>query len=328
MVAFGKLAGKISQQAVVFKGQHLINAGILLAAVGASALFYLTPASLIGYLLFVVIILVALAFGVTSTIPIGGADMPVVISLLNSYSGLAACAAGFVVSNNILIVAGALVGASGIILTRIMCKAMNRSLANVLFSGFGTATAKKPGEEGHKGEIKPASAEDVYYILEAADSVAFVPGYGLAVAQAQHVVKELGDLLEANGTEVVYAIHPVAGRMPGHMNVLLAEANVPYDQLVEMDDINPRMETVDVCVVIGANDVVNPAAVDDDQSPIYGMPIIETFRAKTVIVLKRSMNPGFAGIENALFYGENTRMYFGDAKASIQALVAEFKSGN
>jgi len=328
MVAFGKLAGKISQQAVVFKGQHLINAGILLTAVGASALFYLTPASLIGYLLFVVIILVALAFGVTSTIPIGGADMPVVISLLNSYSGLAACAAGFVVSNNILIVAGALVGASGIILTRIMCKAMNRSLANVLFSGFGTATAKKPGEEGHKGEIKPASAEDVYYILEAADSVAFVPGYGLAVAQDQHVVKELGDLLEANGTEVVYAIHPVAGRMPGHMNVLLAEANVPYDQLVEMDDINPRMETVDVCVVIGANDVVNPAAVDDDQSPIYGMPIIETFRAKTVIVLKRSMNPGFAGIENALFYGENTRMYFGDAKASIQALVAEFKSGN
>jgi NAD(P) transhydrogenase subunit beta len=328
MVAFGKLAGKVPQQAVIFKGQHLINAGILLAAVGASALFYLTPASLIGYLLFVVIILVALAFGVTSTIPIGGADMPVVISLLNSYSGLAACAAGFVVSNNILIVAGALVGASGIILTRIMCKAMNRSLANVLFSGFGTATAKTPGEEGHKGDIKPASAEDVYYILEAADSVAFVPGYGLAVAQAQHVVKELGDLLEANGTEVVYAIHPVAGRMPGHMNVLLAEANVPYDQLVEMDDINPRMETVDVCVVIGANDVVNPAAVDDDQSPIYGMPIIETFRAKTVIVLKRSMNPGFAGIENALFYGENTRMYFGDAKASIQALVAEFKSGN
>jgi len=328
MVAFGKLAGKIPQKAVVFKSQHLINAGILLAAVGASALFYLTPASLIGYLLFVLIVLVSLGFGVTSTIPIGGADMPVVISLLNSYSGLAACAAGFVVSNNILIVAGALVGASGIILTQIMCKAMNRSLANVLFSGFGTTTAKTDGEDGPKGEIKPASAEDVYYILEAADSVAFVPGYGLAVAQAQHVVKELGDLLEANGAEVVYAIHPVAGRMPGHMNVLLAEANVPYDQLVEMDDINPRMETIDVCVVIGANDVVNPAAVDNEKSPIYGMPIIETFRAKTVIVLKRSMSPGFAGIENALFYGENTRMYFGDAKASIQALVAEFKSGN
>jgi NAD(P) transhydrogenase subunit beta len=328
MVAFGKLAGKIPQKAVVFKGQHLINAGILLAAVGASALFYLTPTSLIGYLLFVLIVLVSLGFGVTSTIPIGGADMPVVISLLNSYSGLAACAAGFVVSNNLLIVAGALVGASGIILTRIMCKAMNRSLANVLFSGFGTTTAKADGEDGPTGEIKPASVEDVYYLLEAADSVAFVPGYGLAVAQAQHVVKELGDLLEANGTEVVYAIHPVAGRMPGHMNVLLAEANVPYDQLVEMDDINPRMETIDVCVVIGANDVVNPAAVDNEKSPIYGMPIIETFRAKTVIVLKRSMNPGFAGIENALFYGENTRMYFGDAKASVQALVAEFKSGN
>ena len=328
MVAFGKLAGVIPQKAILFKGQHLINGAILLAVAGATALFYLKPDSFIGYLFFVVIVLVALGFGVTSTIPIGGADMPVVISLLNSYSGLAACAAGFVVSNNILIVAGALVGASGIILTRIMCKAMNRSLANVLFSGFGTAIAGTAGAEGPKGEIRAASAEDVYYILEAADSVAFVPGYGLAVAQAQHVVKELGDLLEANGTEVVYAIHPVAGRMPGHMNVLLAEANVPYDQLVEMDDINPRMETIDVCVVIGANDVVNPAAVNDAKSPIYGMPIIETFRAKTVIVLKRSMNPGFAGIENALFYGENTRMYFGDAKASIQALVAEFKSGN
>ena len=328
MVAFGKLAGKIPQQAVVFKGQHLINAGILTVAVGAGALFLLTSASWIGYLLFVVIVLVALGFGVTSTIPIGGADMPVVISLLNSYSGLAACATGFVVSNIILIVAGALVGASGIILTQIMCKAMNRSLANVLFSGFGTATTAAGDATGPSGEIKPASAEDVYYILEAADSVAIVPGYGLAVAQAQHVVKELGDLLEANGTEVVYAIHPVAGRMPGHMNVLLAEANVPYDLLVEMDDINPRMESIDVCVVIGANDVVNPAAVFEENSPIYGMPIIETFRAKTVIVLKRSMSPGFAGIENSLFFGENTRMYFGDAKAAIQALVAEFKGGN
>ena len=328
MVAFGKLAGKVPQQAVVFKGQHLINGTILAGALVAVVFFALAPASLFGYLLFVLVILAALGFGVTSTIPIGGADMPVVISLLNSYSGLAACAAGFVVANNILIVAGALVGASGIILTRIMCKAMNRSLANVLFSGFGSSTAGSTGADGARGEIKAASAEDVYYILEAADSVAFVPGYGLAVAQAQHVVKELGDLLEANGTEVVYAIHPVAGRMPGHMNVLLAEANVPYDQLVEMDDINPRMETVDVCVVIGANDVVNPAAVRDEKSPIYGMPIIETFRAKTVIVLKRSMSPGFAGIENGLFYEENTRMYFGDAKASIQALVAEFKGGN
>ncbi len=328
MVAYGKLAGKIPQKAIVFKGQHLINGAILAAALGAGALFVVTHGSLVGYLLFVVIVLVSLGFGVTSTIPIGGADMPVVISLLNSYSGLAACAAGFVVSNNILIVAGALVGASGIILTQIMCKAMNRSLANVLFSGFGTVTATAEGTDGPQGEIKAASAEDVYYILESADSVAFVPGYGLAVAQAQHGVKELGDLLEANGTEVVYAIHPVAGRMPGHMNVLLAEANVPYDQLVEMDDINPRMDSIDVCVVIGANDVVNPAAVNNEKSPIYGMPIIETFRAKTVIVLKRSMSPGFAGIENALFFGENTRMYFGDAKASIQALIAEFKGGN
>ena len=326
MVAFGKLSGKITQKAVVFKGQHIINAVILGTALVAAGIFCITPASGFGYVLFALILLVALGFGVTSTIPIGGADMPVVISLLNSYSGIAACAAGFVISNNILIVAGALVGASGIILTNIMCKAMNRSLANVLFSGFGSTTAVQAGDDGPQGEVRPASAEDVYYILEAADSVAFVPGYGLAVAQAQHAVKELGDLLEANDTEVSYAIHPVAGRMPGHMNVLLAEANVPYDQLVEMDDINPRMDSVDVCVVIGANDVVNPAALNNESSPIYGMPIIETHRAKTVIVLKRSMNPGFAGIQNALFFAENARMYFGDAKASIQALVAEFKN--
>ena len=327
MVAFGKLSGKITQKAVVFKGQHLINGAILVTALLAAALFAMTPATGWGYTLFLLIVLVALGFGVTSTLPIGGADMPVVISLLNSYSGLAACAAGFVISNNILIVAGALVGASGIILTNIMCKAMNRSLANVLFSGFGSAVEATEGD-GPQGEVRPASAEDVYYILEAADSVAFVPGYGLAVAQAQHVTKELGDLLEANDTEVVYAIHPVAGRMPGHMNVLLAEANVPYDQLVEMDDINPRMDSIDVCVVIGANDVVNPAAIEDENSPIYGMPIIETFKAKTVIVLKRSMNPGFAGIQNALFFRPNTRMYFGDAKASIQALIAEFKDAD
>jgi NAD(P) transhydrogenase subunit beta len=328
MVAFGKLTGKITQKAIIFKGQHLINGAILATALAAAGVFCMTADSGLGYAVFVLILLVALGFGVTSTIPIGGADMPVVISLLNSYSGLAACAAGFVISNNILIVAGALVGASGIILTNIMCKAMNRSLANVLFSGFGTANVVQGGGDGDgpQGEVRPASAEDVYYILEAADSVVFVPGYGLAVAQAQHVVRELGDLLEANDTEVSYAIHPVAGRMPGHMNVLLAEANVPYDQLVEMDDINPRMDSVDVCVVIGANDVVNPAALDDESSPIYGMPIIETHRAQTVIVLKRSMNPGFAGIQNALFFAENARMYFGDAKASIQALVAEFKT--
>ncbi|MDX1774979.1 MAG: NAD(P)(+) transhydrogenase (Re/Si-specific) subunit beta [Desulfobulbales bacterium] len=323
MVAFGKLAEKIPSKAVVFSGQHIVNGAILLIALASGILFAVNPAG--SYIVFMLIVVVALLFGITSVIPIGGADMPVVISLLNSYSGIAACAAGFVISNNILIVAGALVGASGIILTNIMCKAMNRSLANVLFSGFGASTqAAGAGEQ--EGEIKPATAEDVFYILEAADSVAFVPGYGLAVAQAQHVVQELGELLEENGTEVSYAIHPVAGRMPGHMNVLLAEANVSYDQLVEMDDINPRMDSVDVCVVIGANDVVNPAALKDESSPIYGMPIIETHRAKTVIVLKRSMNPGFAGIQNSLFFYPNTRMYFGDAKASIQALVGEFKS--
>ncbi|WPD24657.1 MAG: NAD(P)(+) transhydrogenase (Re/Si-specific) subunit beta [Candidatus Electrothrix scaldis] len=325
MIAFGKLSGKITQKAVIFKGQHIINAAILGIALIAAGVFCITSGSTFGYVVFILILLVSLGFGITSTIPIGGADMPVVISLLNSYSGLAACAAGFVISNTILIVAGALVGASGLILTNIMCKAMNRSLANVLFSGFGSATTADAGD-GPQGEVRPASAEDVYYILEAASSVVFVPGYGLAVAQAQHAVKELGDLLEANDTEVSYAIHPVAGRMPGHMNVLLAEANVPYDQLIEMDEINPRMDSVDVCVVIGANDVVNPAALDDESSSIYGMPIIETHRAGTVIVLKRSMNPGFAGIQNALFFSENARMYFGDAKASIQALVAEFKN--
>jgi NAD(P) transhydrogenase subunit beta len=249
--------------------------------------------------------------------------MPVVISLLNSYSGLAACATGFVIQNTILIVTGSLVGASGIILTAIMCKAMNRSLTNVLFSGFGAVVQQKG--EGIKGEVKPIPIEDTYYILEAAHSVVFVPGYGLAVAQAQHVVRELGEILEKNGCEVRYAIHPVAGRMPGHMNVLLAEANVPYDLLVEMDSINPLMETVDVCIVIGANDVVNPAARYDKTSPIYGMPIINADKAKTVIVLKRSMATGFAGIQNELFFYENTRMLFGDAKQSLQGLVAQFK---
>ena len=324
MVAFGKLSEKIPGKAIIFNGQHIINAAILVIVFISTVFFATNPQNL--YWIFIIIVILSLIFGVTSVIPIGGADMPVVISLLNSYSGIAACAAGFVISNNILIVAGALVGASGIILTRIMCKAMNRSLGNVLFSGFGAKVQATGDGSGPQGEVRPATAEDVYYILEAADSVAIVPGYGLAVAQAQHVTRELGDLLEENGTEVMYAIHPVAGRMPGHMNVLLAEANVPYDQLIEMDDINPRMDSVDVCVVIGANDVVNPAALDDESSSIYGMPIIETHRAKTVIVLKRSMNPGFAGIQNALFFAENARMYFGDAKASIQALVAEFKS--
>jgi NAD(P) transhydrogenase subunit beta len=264
--------------------------------------------------------------GVLFTIPIGGADMPVVISLLNSYSGLAACAAGFVIENTVLIVSGSLVGASGIVLTSIMCKAMNRSLANVLFSGFGSGTTTSSAAGAVQGEAKPIVAEDAYYVLEAASTVAFVPGYGMAVAQAQHAVRELGDLLEANGAEVKYAVHPVAGRMPGHMNVLLAEANVPYEQLVEMDDINPVIENVDVAIVIGANDVVNPAARTDESNPIYGMPIINVDYARTVFVLKRSMRTGFAGVQNPLFFNENTRMLFGDAKQSIEALVGQFKS--
>jgi NAD(P) transhydrogenase subunit beta len=281
-------------------------------------MFVLYPAQPIW--LYLAIVLSA-TLGVMTVMPIGGADMPVVISLLNSYSGLAACAAGFAISNNILIVAGSLVGASGMILTKIMCKAMNRSLGNVLFSGFG---APSGADDKLEGEVKSLSAEDAYYILEAAQSVVIVPGYGMAVAQAQHGVKELQMLLEENGCEVVYAIHPVAGRMPGHMNVLLAEADVPYDLLQEMDDINPRMATFDVAIVIGANDVVNSAARENMNSPIYGMPIINVDYARTVFVLKRSMASGFAGLDNPLFYKENTRMIFGDAKETVNKLVREF----
>ena len=320
LLAYGKLSEKIDSAAKVFNAQRLVNGAILAALVIAGIMFCFNPST--TSLAFIVIIVLSLVFGVMAVLPIGGADMPVVISLLNSYSGLAACAAGFAIDNNILIVAGSLVGASGIILTNIMCKAMNRSLANVLFSGFGaTKTATKV-----EGEVKPIVGEDAYLILEAASSVTFVPGYGMAVAQAQHVVRELGELLEGNGCEVTYAIHPVAGRMPGHMNVLLAEANVPYDQLIEMDDINPRMESVDVAVVIGANDVVNPAAREDENSPIYGMPIIDVDKAQTVFVLKRSMGSGFSGVDNPLFFGDNTRMLFGDAKESIAGIVAEFKN--
>jgi NAD(P) transhydrogenase subunit beta len=321
LIAFAKLSEIIGGKPTLFPGQKVFNMLILIAIIAAGVLFIMSPVS--SYDILITIIVLSLILGVLAVIPIGGADMPVVISLLNSYSGLAACAAGFVIQNNILIVSGALVGASGIILTKIMCKAMNRSLSNVLFSGFGATTTGKGGKQ--EGEVKPIVAEDAYFILEAASSVAFVPGYGLAVAQAQHVVRELGDLLEANGAEVYYAIHPVAGRMPGHMNVLLAEANVPYDKLYEMDDINPIMNTVDVAVVIGANDVVNPAARHDEESPIFGMPIINVDYAKTVFVLKRSMAAGFAGIGNELFFAPNTRMLFGDAKASISAVVAEFK---
>ncbi len=317
LIAYGKLSENLSSGAVMFKGQQLVNSLIILGVIGSAVMFCLEPAD--PTWLYIVIGL-SLVFGIMAVIPIGGADMPVVISLLNSYSGLAACAAGFAINNNVLIVAGSLVGASGIILTQIMCKAMNRSLSNVLFSGFASVSNETTEIEG---EIKPINAEDAYYILEAATNVAIIPGYGMAVAQAQHVVKELANLLEANGAEVNFGIHPVAGRMPGHMNVLLAEADVPYDQLLEMDEINPRMESVDVAIVIGANDVVNPAAREVESSPIYGMPVINVTDARTVFVLKRSMASGFAGIENPLFYKENTRMLFGDAKETISALVRE-----
>lgn len=318
LIAYGKLSEIIDGKAVVFIGQRIFNSLLLIALITSGVLLCLEPA-VDSHWLYAVLAL-SLLLGIMAVIPIGGADMPVVISLLNSYSGIAACAAGFAINNNILIVAGSLVGASGIILTQIMCKAMNRSLANVLFSGFGAVKQGKAIE----GEVKPLSVEDAYYILEAASNVCFVPGYGMAVAQAQHVVKELGEILENNGCEVSFAIHPVAGRMPGHMNVLLAEADVPYEQLVEMDEINPRIENVDVAIVIGANDVVNPSAREDEDSPIYGMPIINVDKARTVFVLKRSMASGFSGVDNPLFFGENTRMLFGDAKESIAGVISEF----
>jgi len=317
LIAYGKLSEKLASGAITFTGQQIVNTLIIAGVVGSAVMFCIEPANTSW--LYAVIGL-SLVFGIMVVIPIGGADMPVVISLLNSYSGLAACAAGFAIDNNVLIVAGSLVGASGIILTQIMCKAMNRSLSNVLFSGFASVSNEVAEIDG---EIKPINAEDAYYILEAATNVAIIPGYGMAVAQAQHVVKELADLLEANGAEVNFGIHPVAGRMPGHMNVLLAEADVPYDQLLEMDEINPRMESVDVAIVIGANDVVNPAAREIESSPIYGMPVINVADARTVFVLKRSMASGFAGIENPLFYKENTRMIFGDAKETLSKLVRE-----
>ena len=320
IIAWCKLSEVMTSRAIVFGAQRVVNGLILAALVVCGVLFCMEPGVQSPYLYAVVGL--SFLFGVMAVMPIGGADMPVVISLLNSYSGLAACAAGFAINNNILIVAGSLVGAAGIILTNIMCKAMNRSLANVLFSGFGAVkTATKV-----EGEVQPINTEDAYLILEAASSVTFVPGYGMAVAQAQHVVHELGEILESNGAEVSYAIHPVAGRMPGHMNVLLAEANVPYDELVEMDDINRRIGNIDVAVVIGANDVVNPAARVDENSPIYGMPIINVDHARTVFVLKRSMASGFSGVGNPLFFGENTRMLFGDAKESISGVIAEFKA--
>lgn len=273
-------------------------------------------------IIFVCFLIASLITGLAFVLPIGGGDMPVVISLLNSLSGIAAALAGIIITNTALIVAGCLVGASGLVLTLIMAKSMNRTLYNIFFVGYAVSGSSDTEIEG---EIKPITAEDAFLVIEAARSVLIVPGYGMAVAQAQHVVKELGDLLENNDCEVSYGIHPVAGRMPGHMNVLLAEANVSYDNLLEPKDINPKMDIVDVAIVIGANDVVNPSATEQPGSPIYGMPILEVYKAKTVMVLKRSMSSGFAGVQNPLFFKENSRMLFGDAKESISKLVAEFK---
>jgi NAD(P) transhydrogenase subunit beta len=326
LIAWAKLSERISGRSVTFVGQAAFNSLLVLAIIFTAYLFVAQPTMLAGISIDFNVVLYtamgfALLFGIMLVLPIGGADMPVVISLLNSYSGLAACAAGFALHNNILIVAGSLVGASGIILTNIMCKAMNRSLSNVLFSGFMSVTKTDMVIEG---EVKPLSAEDAYYVLEAAQSVVVIPGYGMAVAQAQHAMKELQQLLEENGAEVAYAIHPVAGRMPGHMNVLLAEADVSYEQLFEMDEINKRIQNFDVAMVIGANDVVNPAAREMKGSPIYGMPVINADLAKNVFVLKRGMASGFAGIDNPLFFKPNCRMIFGDAKETLGVMIRQF----
>ena len=324
LIAFGKLSGKIKSQPVLYPGQRVIN-GLLVAAILACGVWLAVDP--VATLPLYGAVVLSFVLGVAFVVPIGGGDMPVVISLLNSYSGLAACAAGFAVENTLLIITGALVGASGLILTRIMCLAMNRSLSNVLFSGFGAAETGGGGGDTEQKEAKILTPDKAYYMLEAAQRVIFVPGYGMAVAQAQHAVKELAQLMEDHGIEVQFVVHPVAGRMPGHMNVLLAEADVPYEKLFELEDVNPTMESVDVAIVLGANDVVNPLALDDT-SPIAGMPIAEVHRAKTVFTLKRSMRSGYAGIDNPLFYLDNNYMVLGDAKATIQALADEFKGGD
>lgn len=325
LIAFAKLQGIITGSPITFPLQQPFNI-TLLAGFLVTSVYWLTHPADIA--VFLGLVGVSLVLGVLFVIPIGGADMPVVVSLLNSYSGLAASAAGFILMNNMLIIAGALVGASGLILTQIMCKGMNRSLTNVLFSAFGTgdtATVAASSGDGLPKVVHRVEAEEGAMMLGYARSVVIVPGYGMAVAQAQHTIRELTDQLERLGVEVKYAIHPVAGRMPGHMNVLLAEANVPYNQLYDMDDINTEFDQTDVALVIGANDVVNPAARDSQSSPIYGMPIIEVDRAKHTIVIKRSLSTGFAGIENELFYKDKTMMLFGSAKDMVSQLVAEVK---
>jgi NAD(P) transhydrogenase subunit beta len=329
IIAFGKLQGLIDAKAFKYAGQQIVTGGLFAGMLVLALVLVADAAGLIGApneLALGLIALLALAFGVALVMPIGGADMPVVISLLNAYTGLAVAMAGLAIGNQMLIVAGTLVGASGTILTRLMSKAMNRSLANVLFGAFGAATAVKAGAKTDDGRtFREVSAEDAAILLGYAQSVIIVPGYGLAVAQAQHNVRELADLLEAKGIDVKYAIHPVAGRMPGHMNVLLAEANVPYEKLFDMEQINEDFQRADVALVIGANDVTNPAARKDTTSPIYGMPILNVDQAQNIIVIKRSMKPGFAGIDNELYLDPKTGMLFGDAKEAVGRVVAEIK---
>jgi len=321
-IAFGKLQGFISGQPIVFPGQQLINALFALALL-ATGFFIVQEPNQMNY--FYGVIIISAILGITLTIPIGGADMPVVISLLNSYSGVAAAATGFVLMNNGLIISGALVGASGLILTNIMCKGMNRSLANVIFGAVGLEQESSQGGSEKQVTIKSYSTEEAAMIFDAAEKIIVVPGYGLAVAQAQHAVREVAEFLEGKDKQVLYAIHPVAGRMPGHMNVLLAEANIPYEQLKDLDEINPEFEDCDVALVLGANDVVNPAARHDTSSPIYGMPILDVDKSRTVIINKRTMNTGFAGIQNELFGFDNSIMVFGDAKDMLQQLLKDLK---
>ncbi len=325
VIAFGKLQGIISGAPVIFRGQHLLNALIGAVTVVLAIWFGMSEN------LWALVAMTVLAFvlGFTLIIPIGGADMPVIISMLNSYSGWAAAATGFTLGNNLLIIVGALVGFSGAILSYIMCKAMNRSILHVVFGGFGgegEEAASAVAAAAQKG-VKAASVEDAIYWMEDADKVIIVPGYGMAVAQAQHALKELMELLEEKGVEVKFAIHPVAGRMPGHMNVLLAEADIPYDHVFEMDEINPEFATADVALVVGANDVTNPAAKSDPSSPIYGMPILEVGKARHVYVIKRSMRPGYSGVENLLYYQDNCSLIFGDAKEVCEGLVTALKGG-
>jgi NAD(P) transhydrogenase subunit beta len=325
VIAFAKLQGIMSGAPVKFKGQHLLNAAIAVATVALAVHFAMTG-SLLSLTLMT---LLAFTLGGTLIIPIGGADMPVVISMLNSYSGWAAAATGFTLHNNLLIIVGALVGFSGAILSYIMCRAMNRSIINVVFGGFGSdgGSGDSAGAVAAEKGVKSASVEDAVYWMEDAGKVIIVPGYGMAVAQAQHALKEMMELLQARGVEVKFGIHPVAGRMPGHMNVLLAEADIPYDNVLEMDEINSEFQSTDVALVVGANDVVNPAAKEDSSSPIYGMPILEAGKARQVYFLKRSMRPGYSGVDNLLFYQDNTSLIFGDAKDTIEGIVSALKGG-